>query len=204
MAAISRLKLEVIYGSQKHKIELSLPPSEAGDTLTVDHLQKKVQQLTEVPPENQKLIFKGKSLTGSENSLSEFGLKDGVKVMLIGKKPVPTNDPEMTGLRKVETSLKEEEKRLSDITYRLDGIHRGYLDEEKKRYTLIKLDKDLASVIESFTRLLEKLDCFLFDEFNKEGRAKRKTIVDRIQTLLDRCDGLVKGVKDLKISQEES
>lgn len=204
MAAIARLKLEVIYGSQKHKIELSLPASEAGDSLTVAHLQEKVHQLTEVPPENQKLIYKGKSLTGSQKSLSVFGLKDGVKVMLIGKKPVPKDDPEMVRLGKVGNSLTVEEQKLSELTYRLDGIHRGFLDDAKKRDTLVYLDKQLAVVIENFTRMLESLDSLRFDEFNKEGRAKRKNMVDRIQTLLDRCDGLLRGVKDMKTSGEES
>ncbi|OWF42161.1 BAG family molecular chaperone regulator 1-like [Mizuhopecten yessoensis] len=204
MAAISSLKLEVIYGSQKHKFELCLPTKETGNALTVHHLQEKVQQLTEVPAENQKLIFKGKSLTGPGTSLSEFGLKDGVKVMLIGKKPVAKDDPEMMRLKTVATNLGKEEKVVSDIIYRLDGIHRGFLDDQKKRDTLLQLDRQLKVVTENFTRMLETLDSLQFDEFNKEGRAKRKTYVDRIQTLLDRCDGLLRGVKDIEASMEES
>ncbi|XP_060085612.1 BAG family molecular chaperone regulator 1-like [Ylistrum balloti] len=204
MAAISRLNLEVVYGSRKHQVEVSLPPGQAGDVLTVRHLREEVQKLTDVPAENQKLIFKGKSLTDSEKSLSEFGLKNGVKVMLIGKKPVPKDDPEMLGLKKVETSLAKEEEKFSVVIYRLDGIHRGFLDEQKKRDTLVQLDKELAQIIENFERMLESLDCLRFDEFNKEGRAKRKSTVDRIQTLLARCDGLVKGVKDMRTSEEES
>ena len=49
-----------VLGSDKYEVNIDLPATEAGDVLTVRHLAAKVEELTGVPPVNQKLIFKGK------------------------------------------------------------------------------------------------------------------------------------------------
>ena len=39
----------------------------------------------------------------------------------------------------------------------------------------------MSCLEENLTRMLEKLDCLYFNEHDREGRAKRKGTVDRIQ-----------------------
>jgi hypothetical protein len=59
---------------------LTLPP-----TTTLSLLQTELEALTGVAPENQKLLFKGKKATaGAESTLAQAGLKDGVKVQMLG------------------------------------------------------------------------------------------------------------------------
>ena len=46
-------------GPQKYDVKITLPESEAGDALCVKHLTEAVYNLTEIPPDAQKLIYKG-------------------------------------------------------------------------------------------------------------------------------------------------
>ncbi|XP_052265093.1 BAG family molecular chaperone regulator 1-like isoform X2 [Dreissena polymorpha] len=187
------LKLQLIHGTNKHDISLVLAPDQAGDTFCVKHLMTEVEKRTQIPPEAQKLIFKGQSLKNGEVELDKIGIKNGVKVMLIGKKPTPVDDKETSALGQVEGLFDKESKKLSEITYELDGIHRGFIDKDKQQDAVKKLQKRMAVVAEHLIKLLEKLDSLMFEESNKGARGKRKTLVDKIQVLLNQIDGLNRG-----------
>jgi len=79
-------------------------------TSTVSSFQAQLQELTSVPVENQKLLFKGKraSAKGSD-ALEIFGLKDGTKVQMLG-----STMEEIGGLRAVEDEKKQAEQILRD------------------------------------------------------------------------------------------
>ncbi|XP_022328258.2 BAG family molecular chaperone regulator 1-like isoform X2 [Crassostrea virginica] len=192
------MKLQVKHGSKVHDITLQ---AEQGNLLTVQDLVKKIHEVTEIPPANQKILYKGKTLNKNlEAFLTDTGLIENAKVMLLGKKPDPVDDKEMGKLMNIEQSVKKEEEKLSEITYELDGVHRGFLDDSLKRPSLQKSRKRVAHTIEHFMKLLESLDSLNLDTDNTGGRAKRKGLVDRINTLLDRCEGLAKGVDDMLAS----
>ncbi|XP_060586291.1 BAG family molecular chaperone regulator 1-like isoform X2 [Ruditapes philippinarum] len=197
MATGQSLTLQVIHGPQKYDVKLGLAENEAGDALCVKHLTDAVYKLTEIPAEAQKLIYKGKSLKDLGEELTSLGLKSGAKVMLIGKKPVPQDDEDTRAMNEVEANLEKQDKKLSDITYELDGVHRGYLNKDQQSESVKHLEKRLAVVAETLMRLLEKLDALRFEESNKGGRGKRKSLVTKIQVLLTRIDGLNRGVSDM-------
>ena len=44
--------------------------------------------------------------------------------MLLYFQPIPQDDESMRALKDVENTINKQEKKLSDITYELDGIHR--------------------------------------------------------------------------------
>ncbi|TFY73109.1 hypothetical protein EWM64_g10903, partial [Hericium alpestre] len=91
MSAQPPINLNVSYRGATHA--LSLLPTE---TLAVLHAR--LEALTAVPPEHQKLLYKGKKPShGDDTTLDDSGLKDGMKITLLG----PTQD-ELGGLRKVE------------------------------------------------------------------------------------------------------
>lgn len=190
-----RVKLNVKYGPAKYNIVLELPENSC-EVLTVQHLMDKVVEVFEIPHDCQKLVCKGKTLKNPEDVLCDIGIKDGSTIMLLGKKPDPAEDKEMGKLLEVEKDVEKNEKRLSDITYELDGIHRGFMKEDLRLPALKQLKKRLGGTTETFMKQLESLDELRFEENNKSGRGKRKTIVNRIQVLLDRCDGLMLGLKD--------
>ena len=77
-------------------------------TSTVSSFQAQLKELTSVPVENQKLLFKGKraSAKGSD-TLEIFGLKDGTKVQMLG-----STMEEIGSLRTVEDEKKRAEQIL--------------------------------------------------------------------------------------------
>ena len=79
-------------------------------TSTVSSFQEQLQELTSVPVENQKLLFKGKRASAKGNDTLEiFGLKDGTKVQMLG-----STMEEIDGLKAVEDEKKQAERILRD------------------------------------------------------------------------------------------
>ncbi|CAG2257049.1 unnamed protein product [Mytilus edulis] len=154
------------FGSVRHSIILELP-SNSYEVLKVQHLMDKMVEMFGIPLECQKLFHKD-----------------------------PIEDKEMKKLSDIEKDVEKNEKRLSDITYELDGIHRGYINDDLKLPALNQLKKKLGGTSEIFMKQLLSLDALSFEESNKGRKRKRKTIVNRIQVLLDRCDGLMSGLND--------
>ena len=79
-------------------------------TNTVSSFQAELEELTSVPIENQKLLFKGKkTLAKGHDTLLSFGLKDGIKVQMLG----PTA-ADISGLRALEDEKKRTDQVLRD------------------------------------------------------------------------------------------
>ena len=77
-------------------------------TSTVSSFQAQLEELTSVPIENQKLLFKGKNASAKESdTLDIFGLKDGTKVQMLG-----STIEEIGGLRTIEAEKKRTEQIL--------------------------------------------------------------------------------------------
>lgn len=79
-------------------------------THTVSSFQAQLEELTSVPIENQKLLFKGKKTTAkNDDTLEIFGLKDGIKVQMLG-----STAEEISGLRAIEDGKMRMEHILRD------------------------------------------------------------------------------------------
>lgn len=77
-------------------------------TNTVSSFQAQLEELTSVPVDNQKLLFKGKrTAVTTGGTLGSFGLKDGVKVQMLG-----STTEDISGLRAVEDEKKRTEQTL--------------------------------------------------------------------------------------------
>ena len=75
---------------------------------TVSSFQAQLGELTSVPVENQKLLFKGKKASAKgDGTLEAFGLRDGTKVQMLG-----STVEEIGGLRAVEDEKKRTEQIL--------------------------------------------------------------------------------------------
>lgn len=61
------------------------------------------------------------------------------------------------------------------------------------------MEKKIAGLAEELMKALIALDELTFTEVQKEARAKRKVIIDRIHTLHKRCDELTSSVKRLRM-----
>ncbi|KAK3106835.1 hypothetical protein FSP39_000915, partial [Pinctada imbricata] len=170
--------LHVFVGARKFPVDLSCG---MGEVLTVSHLLTKLEELTEVPIDKQKLLYKGKTLKEPKQYLTDVGLTDNAIIMLLGKKPDLTEDKEMQKMNEIEKSMEKQATRLNEITYELDGIHRGFMDEAVRNDALKQIGKNLRGMTESFMKLLESLDGLQLESHNYGGRGKRKTLVDKIQ-----------------------
>ncbi|XP_022805343.1 BAG family molecular chaperone regulator 1-like [Stylophora pistillata] len=78
------LKFTLVHGSKKYPVELPIDSSNDGPT--VEDLANLAARLTDVPRGSQRLIFKGQSLTELSQSLKSLRVKNGSRIMLIGKK----------------------------------------------------------------------------------------------------------------------
>ncbi|KDQ61471.1 hypothetical protein JAAARDRAFT_511389 [Jaapia argillacea MUCL 33604] len=97
-ASTSTISLTVTHRGTSYQLHL-LPDT----TLAILHAR--LEELTSVPPEHQKLLYKGKK-SGTEDSLLEkLGLKDGMKVQMLG-----STAEEVGGMRAVEDERMRRER----------------------------------------------------------------------------------------------
>lgn len=72
------ISLSISFRGTTH--EVSLPPD-----APLTHLQAQLEELTSVPPFLQKLLLRGKKVQHAENlTLAQIGLRDGLKVQMLG------------------------------------------------------------------------------------------------------------------------
>ncbi|XP_018123157.1 BAG family molecular chaperone regulator 1 isoform X2 [Xenopus laevis] len=148
----------------------------------------KVEQVTGVPLHSQKLICKGKSLKEMEQTLSALGVKNGFRIMLIGKKNCPEEESELKKLKDLEKSVEQMATKLEDVNKELSGIQKGFLNKSLQAEALIKLDKRIKTTVEQFMKILEGIDAMTMPENFCDCRLKRKGLVKKVQGLLAQCD----------------
>ncbi|XP_068749636.1 BAG family molecular chaperone regulator 1-like [Montipora capricornis] len=191
------LKFTLIHGAKKYPVELPMEGSD-GEGPTVEDLANLAALLTEVPRGSQRLIFKGQSLTDLPQPLKLLGVKKGSRIMLIGKKFDPLNEENMKAILAAERKVDDIEKRLTENLEELQGIEKGFLQPELVTQALDKLSRRLQGVSEDFMKTLESLDALLIDPNLQQARGKKKSLVQRIQLLLDRTDGTSARIESLK------
>ncbi|XP_033106270.1 BAG family molecular chaperone regulator 1-like [Anneissia japonica] len=187
------MDLIILHCQCKHKISVD---NTEGNDLTVLDLKHAAANATNVPVESQKLIFKGKSLNDPSQLLQEVGLKNGSKVMLIGKKVDIEADVNFKKIKDIEKKTADFEKKQLEIQEEIQGIQKGFLPDDLVADALKRLQKRLAVCQEEFMRLLEQLDTLSIGENHMVIRSKRKATVQVIQGRLDFNDSLDKKIID--------
>ncbi|THH17445.1 hypothetical protein EW146_g3366 [Bondarzewia mesenterica] len=95
----SLISFQVTYRGAIHPLSL-LPES------TLAMLQIRLEELTSVPPSQQKLIYKGKKPSHTDDTtLQEAGFKNGIRVQLLG-----ATAEEVGGIRKIEDEQRKRER----------------------------------------------------------------------------------------------
>ncbi|XP_053322211.1 BAG family molecular chaperone regulator 1 [Spea bombifrons] len=195
MSCSDGLAVTVTHGSEKHKLQVI--GQDENNEPTLQDLALAVEQVSGVPLTSQKLIFKGKSLKEMDQALSSLGVKNGCKIMLIGKKNSPEEDLELKKLKDLEKSVEQMAIKLDDVNKELSGIQKGFLNKTLQVEALNKLDKRIKSTVEQFMKILEQIDAMAMPDNFSDCRQKRKGLVKKVQGLLAQCD-TVEG----NISQE--
>uniref|UniRef100_A0A8C5PIY3 BAG family molecular chaperone regulator 1 n=1 Tax=Leptobrachium leishanense TaxID=445787 RepID=A0A8C5PIY3_9ANUR len=200
MSSCSGLVITLTHGSEKHKLPVS--GQDGSDEPTVQDMALAVEQVTGVPLTSQKLIFKGKSLKEMEQSLSALGIKNGCKVMLIGKKNCPEEDSELKKLRDLEKSVEQMATKVDDVNKELLGIQKGFLNKSLQVEALGKLDKRIKSTVEQFMKILEQIDSMTMPDNYSDCRMKRKGLVKKVQKLSCRLLYMARVLEVVCISTE--
>jgi len=165
---------------------------------TVEDLANLAAQLAEVPLGSQRFIFKGQSLTEFSQPLLSLGIKKGSKVMLIGKKFDPFEEENMKAILATEKKADDIEKRLTEHLEELSGLEKGFLQPDLVPKALEKLTRKIQGVSEDFMKTLESLDGLIIDPSLQQAKAKKKSLVQRIQVLLDKTDDSTSKIGTLK------
>ncbi|MEE6465403.1 hypothetical protein FKM82_006546 [Ascaphus truei] len=173
-------------GSEKHKLQVVA--QEENEEPTLQDMASAVEHVTGVPLTSQRLIYKGKSLKEMERTLSALGVKNGCKVMLIGKRNCPEEESELKKLKDLEKSVEQIANKLEDVTKELSGIQKGFLNKSLQDEALVKLDKRIKSTVEQFMKVLEQIDSLAIPDNFSDCKQKRKDLVKKVQGLLAQCD----------------
>ncbi|TSK82174.1 BAG family molecular chaperone regulator 1 [Bagarius yarrelli] len=135
----------VAHGSSKHNITLT---GQDGNEPVLKDLSEALAQVTGVPEACQKIIFKGKSLREMDERLSNLGIKQGCKLMMIGKRNSPEEEAELKKLKDIEKSVEQTAKKLE----------KGFLAKDLQAEALNKLDHRVKLAAEQFMKILEEID----------------------------------------------
>ncbi|KAE8597551.1 hypothetical protein XENTR_v10016509 [Xenopus tropicalis] len=186
MSSSCGLTITLTHGTEKHTLQV-VSPEENGEPILQD-MALIVEQVTGVPLNSQKLICKGKSLKEMEQTLSVLGVKNGCRVMLIGKRNSTEEESELKKLKDLEKSVELMTTKLEDVNKELLRIQKGFLNKSLQAETLIKLDKRIKTTMEQFMKILEQIDSMTMPENFFDCRLKRKGLVKKVQGLLAHCD----------------
>ncbi|XP_031794015.1 BAG family molecular chaperone regulator 1 isoform X3 [Antechinus flavipes] len=98
-----------------------------------------------------------------EQPLSALGVKNGCRVMLIGKKNSPEEEAELKKLRDLEKSVEKIADQLVGVNEELLGIQKGFLAKDLRAEALNKLDKRVKGTVEQFMKILEQIDSLTYN-----------------------------------------
>ncbi|MBN3287623.1 BAG1 regulator, partial [Polyodon spathula] len=183
----------LVSGTTKHNIEVR--GRESNEPLLND-LAEAIAQVTGVPLTSQKLIFKGKSLREMEQPLSSFGVKQGCKVMMIGKRNSPEEEAELRILKDLEKSVDQTSKKLEKVDGELTGLKNGFLAKHLQAEALNRLDQRVKVAAEQFMKILEQMDAMSLPENFSDCRMKKKALIKTVQACLAQCDKIEAGISD--------
>lgn len=188
------ITVTVSYGSTKHNITLT--GRDDAVSPTVKDLSDALAKATGVPQSSQKIIFKGKSLKDVEESLSTYGVKDGCKLMMIGKRNSPEEEAELKKLKEIEKTVEQMAKKLEKVDGELNGLKNGFLAKDLQAEALGKLDHRVKVAAEQFMKILEQIDAMSLPENFSDCRIKKKGLVTTVQDFLAQCDKIEACIAD--------
>ncbi|XP_029110953.1 BAG family molecular chaperone regulator 1 [Scleropages formosus] len=187
------LTLNVSYGSSKLSVAV---PARDGAEPELAELAAALERLTGVPVASQRIIYRGRTLKEMDQSLSSLGVKQGSKLMMIGKRNSPEEEAELKKLKDIEKSVEQMAKKLEKVDGELMGLKNGFLAKDLQAQALSKLDQRVKGAAEQFMKLLEQMDAMILPENFSDCRVKKKGLVKTVQSCLAQCDKIEAGISD--------
>eukprot|EP00037_Helgoeca_nana_P011717 m.105335 g.105335 ORF g.105335 m.105335 type:complete len:203 (-) comp21007_c1_seq1:1345-1953(-) len=187
------MNVTVKYGKDTH----GLVVDEAG---TLGQLCNQLEAVTGVPRHLQKLVFKGKSVhppSGGESDppvLKVLKLREGCKLMLLGRKMDPAREELMVVLVKEDTAADAIAVELSGVEVQLNRVTQGFADHLGVDTACAPLQKKVAWCVDELEKGLERLDAA---HCQASDRELRKASILKIQQVLTRADGVTDTIDKL-------
>ncbi|XP_069586576.1 BAG family molecular chaperone regulator 1 isoform X3 [Ranitomeya imitator] len=163
MASDNGLAVTITHGSEKHKLQI-VAEEEHQDPVLQD-LAMTVEKVTGVPIASQKLIYKGKSLKEMEKTLSSLGIRNGCKIMLIGKKGFLSKSLQVEALGKLDKRIKTTVEQFMKVLEQMDSMTmpENFSDSRMKRKGLVKKVQGLLAQCDTvegnISQEMDKLQC---------------------------------------------
>ncbi|KAM3928982.1 BAG family molecular chaperone regulator 1 isoform 5-T5 [Leptodactylus fuscus] len=154
---------QITEGSEKHKLQVVA--EEQHNDPTLQDVALSVEKITGVPLASQKLIYKGKSLKQMEQTLTKLGIKNGCKIMLIGKKGFLSKSLQMEALGKLDKRIKITVEHFMKVLEQIDSmaLPENFIDCRMKRKGLVKKVQGLLArcdtVEGNISQEMDKLQC---------------------------------------------
>jgi BCL2-associated athanogene 1 len=171
------------------------------ESTSLGELARRLAELTGVPVAGQRLILSGRQLNGApgwlEQDVVEAGVKNGSKIMLLGKKYDPEQEAGYKAVKEVEHRSGAVEMKIAKIVNDIDGISKGHLAAKLEPEALTKLKKRCNLLNEEALKLLESLDAICLAEEQLEARVKRKAVVSRINKVMDETDRQLQAIAEM-------
>ena len=183
------MNLVISVGAKRHEITIN-------EDSNVKDLMRSVAATTQIKEINQKLIHKGVTLTKEpEKFLSEFGIKNGSKVMVIGKRYDSEEEAALKTFQVIEKDVFKISLLTNELEKQVDSISKGFLDEPYKSEAFKKIKKDLLKYSHLAMKHLETIDTIILSPEFADAKLKRKSTVDKLQSFMDRCECIISIVE---------
>ncbi|XP_030842595.1 uncharacterized protein LOC115925366 isoform X2 [Strongylocentrotus purpuratus] len=149
---VGDLEIIVSHGPDKHCVSL---PGAA----TVGDLSLKLEELTAVPVGGQKIINRGKTLMNHDLNVTEAGIRNGSKLMLIGKKGYLHKELESNSLSSLGKRLAACHEEYVRLLEKLDALDLGVCNQSirMKRRSVIKEIQSQLDTNDSISTTIDKL-----------------------------------------------
>ena len=127
--------------------------------------------------------------------------------MLIGKKFCPEEEAAFRQLDDFKSQAQTLSTRLEELERDFSNVRGGFLSRELVPERLDQLRKEILSLSEQgmkmltsvdAVRLVEGSDAALSETAKNEFKVKRKSLVDRVNSLMDSADALQIKVEDMR------
>lgn len=114
------MKLIVTHGRATHEVEIS-------DEATTAGLGESMALRTGVPVPNQKFIIKGKSFHPGDNDILSSRVKNGDKVMMLGKRVDLVQDETVKRLQDLLSTTKPLVAKMQEIESQVEQLDKGFV-----------------------------------------------------------------------------
>ncbi|KAK4036756.1 hypothetical protein OUZ56_028795 [Daphnia magna] len=180
-------------GNKKFELHVTFQTS-------VGDLCAEIERETEIPVHCQRIIYNGRALNNHAEDMNKhlgtLGLKSPAKVLVLGKK-ADEEDENYKLMKKWEVSCDSLARQLNGFEKDILELERGFAPKPLID-NLPKTVKKINCLGEELMTILIALDELSFKENQKEARAKRKCIIDKIHLLHKKCDEMVLSAKQLQ------